>query len=633
MLQLTDLSMRRGPRLLLSGASLTVYPGQKVGLVGANGSGKSSLFALLRGELHADTGDCSLPAGWELAHVAQHTPDGAGPAIEFVLDGDRELRRIQLDLAAADAAGDGLRHGELAGQLESIGGYGAESRAGRLLHGLGFAPGDERRPVNSYSGGWRMRLALARTLMCRSDLLLLDEPTNHLDLDAVIWLEAWLKSYQGTLILISHDRDFLDSVVSHTLHLEQGRLTLYAGNYSAFERQRAERLAQQQSAYERQQREVAHIHSFVERFRAKATKARQAQSRIKALERMELIAPAHVDSPFHFGFEAPTHLPHPLLRLEGLAAGYAGRPILKGLNLSLNPGDRIGLLGRNGAGKSTLVKVLAGDLAPSAGRRETAQELKVGYFAQHQLDQLRIDESPLKHLQRLDPKATEQALRDYLGGFGFDGDRASSPVAPLSGGEKARLVLALLIRQRPNLLLLDEPTNHLDLEMRQALSEALQEYEGALVLVSHDRHLLRVTADTLLLVDGGLVAPFDGDLDDYPAWLAARDPDRTGARPEAEAREGADRKQQRRQSADLRRALQPLRNRLQALERTLERLAARHQELASALAQPEIYAPEAKPRLLTLMEESNRVAAELAVAETQWLEVGEELEQRQAESA
>jgi ATP-binding cassette subfamily F protein 3 len=633
MLQFTDLSLRRGPRLLLSGASLTIYPGQKVGLVGANGSGKSSLFALLRGELHADTGDCSIPSGWELAHVAQHTPDSTEPAIEFVLDGDRELRHIQMELTAADAAGDGLRHGELAGRLESIDGYGAESRAGRLLHGLGFTPGEERRPVNSYSGGWRMRLALARTLMCRSDLLLLDEPTNHLDLDAVIWLEGWLKTYRGTLILISHDRDFLDAVVGHTLHLEQGRLTLYAGNYSAFERQRAERLAQQQSAYERQQREVAHIHRFVERFRAKATKARQAQSRIKALERMELIAPAHVDSPFHFGFEAPTHLPHPLLRLDAVDAGYPGRPILKGVGLTLTPGDRIGLLGRNGAGKSTLVKVLAGDLAPTAGRRETAQDLKIGYFAQHQLEQLRLDESPLKHLQRLEPKTTEQALRDYLGGFGFAGDRCLGPVAPLSGGEKARLVLALLIRQRPNLLLLDEPTNHLDLEMRHALSEALQEYEGALVLVSHDRHLLRVTADTLLLVDSGGVAPFDGDLDEYPAWLAARDPDREGARPPAEAREGGDRKQQRRQAADVRKALQPLRNRLQALEQRLAGLEARRHELTAALALPEVYAPEAKPRLLALMDESQRVAAELATAEAEWLEVGEALEQRQAELA
>ncbi len=631
MMQLTDLSLRRGPRLLLAGASLTIYPGQKVGLVGPNGCGKSSLLALLRGELHADTGEVSLPPGWELAHVAQQTPQGDDPAIEFVLDGDRELREVQAALAAADAAGDGLRHGELAGRLEAIGGYDAESRAARLLHGLGFLPGEERRAVSSYSGGWRMRLALARTLMCRSDLLLLDEPTNHLDLDAVIWLESWLNAYRGTLILISHDRDFLDAVVSHTLHLDQQRLTLYTDNYSAFERQRAERLAQQQAAFERQQREVAHIHRFVERFRAKATKARQAQSRIKALERMELIAPAHVDSPFRFGFPSPRHLPHPLLRLEGIQAGYADRPVLTGVNLSLSPGDRIGLLGANGAGKSTLVKVLAGELKPVGGRRETAQELLIGYFAQHQLDQLRPDESPLRHLQRLDPTATEQALRDYLGGFGFDGDRALGPVAPLSGGEKARLVLALLIRQRPNLLLLDEPTNHLDLEMRHALAEALQEFEGAMILVSHDRHLLRVTVDTLLLVDGGSVRPFDGELDDYPAWLAARDPDASSDGPAD--RQGNQRKQQRREKADQRKALQPLRSRLRALEQELERLERRRRELEHRLGDPELYAAESKPRLLALLEEQRGVSSDLGEVESAWLTLGEELERLQAELA
>ncbi len=631
MLQLTDLSLRRGPRLLLSGASLTIHPGQKVGLVGANGCGKSSLFALLLGELHADAGDARYPAGWTVAHVAQHTPDGDQPAIEFVLDGDCELREIQAALAEADAAGDGLRHGELAGRLESIGGYHAESRAARLLHGLGFAPGEERNPVASWSGGWRMRLALARTLMSRSDLLLLDEPTNHLDLDAVIWLEGWLEAYPGTLILISHDRDFLDAVAGQILHLADERLTLYTGNYSAFERQRAERLAQQQSAYERQQREVAHIHRFVERFRAKATKARQAQSRLKALERMELIAPAHVDSPFRFEFKAADQLPRPLLRLEAVAAGYPGRPILSRVGLTLNPGDRIGLLGRNGAGKSTLVKVLAGGLAPTAGRRETARDLRVGYFAQHQLDQLRGDDSPLAHVQRLDPSATEQALRDYLGGFGFAGERALGAVAPLSGGEKARLVLALLIFQRPNLLLLDEPTNHLDLEMRHALAEALQGYEGALVLVSHDRHLLRVTADTLLLVDGGGVDPFDGDLDDYPAWLAARDPDRDAE--DDLPKNGADRRQQRRERADQRKVLAPLRGRLTALEREIEGLESRRQALGETLAAPELYEPGAKERLLTLLAEQREIEARLGEREAEWLELGEELERRQAQGA
>ena len=635
MLQLKDLSFRRGPNRLLEGATLTIYPGWKVGLVGANGCGKSSLFALLRDELHADAGEVAIPSGWEIAHVAQHTPDTDRPAIEFALDGDRELRRLQSELAEAEAAGEGLRQAELHGRLESIGAYEAESRAARLLHGLGFAPGDERRPVNSYSGGWRMRLALARTLMCRSDLLLLDEPTNHLDLDAVIWLEGWLKAYPGTLLLISHDRDFLDAVVGHTLHLEHQRLTLYTGNYSAFERQRAERLAQQQAAYARQQREIAHMHSFVERFRAKATKARQAQSRLKALERMELIAPAHIDSPFRFGFEPAENLPRPLLRLDEAVAGYGERPILDGVGFSLDPGDRIGLLGRNGAGKSTLIKLLAGTLPLQSGRCERAQDLKIGYFAQHQLDQLRPDDSPLTHLRRLDPQATEQALRDYLGGFGFAGDRALEPVAPLSGGEKARLVLALIIRQRPNLLLLDEPTNHLDLEMRQALAEALQEFDGALVLVSHDRHLLRVTSDDLWLVDGGAVRPFDGDLDDYPAWLAGRQfqDEQKGSTGTGPSERGGERKQQRRQAAEARKALQPLRTREKTLERRLGELGERRAALEQELTASELYEPAAKDRLLKLLAEQRQIQADLDDTETAWLEVCEAIENFQTDDA
>ncbi|NEX21547.1 ATP-binding cassette domain-containing protein [Thiorhodococcus mannitoliphagus] len=633
MLQLQDLSLRRGPNLLLEGASLTIYPGQKGGLVGANGCGKSSLIAVLLGELHADTGEVRIPPSWEVAHVAQHTPDTHRSAMDFVLDGDRELRQIEAELAQADAAGDGLRHADLLGRFEHIDGYGAQSRAAKLLHGLGFKPGDEARPVNSYSGGWRMRLALARTLMCRSDLLLLDEPTNHLDLDAVIWLEGWLKAYPGTLILISHDRDFLDAVATHILHLERRGLTLYQGSYSAFERQRAERLAQQQAAYVRQQREIAHIHGFVERFRAKATKARQAQSRLKALERMELIAPAHIDSPFRFSFESAEHLPRPLLRLDEAAAGYGDVSILTGVGLSLNPGDRIGLLGRNGAGKSTLIKVLAAELDLQAGRCERAQDLRVGYFAQHQVDQLRLEDSPLEHLRRLDPNASEQALRNYLGGFDFVGDRALEPVAPLSGGEKARLVLALIIRQRPSLLLLDEPTNHLDLEMRHALSEALQGFEGALVLVSHDRHLLRVTSDTLLLVHDGAVEPFDGDLEDYPAWLARTDPSATSEAAGAPQREVVDRKEQRRLAAEARKALQPLKRREKQLEQRLATLSERRASLEQALAAPDLYEPEAKERLLALLSEQREVGAELEAVESDWLEVSEAIELAEASGA
>ncbi|MCU0834912.1 MAG: ATP-binding cassette domain-containing protein [Chromatiaceae bacterium] len=631
MLQLRDLSLRRGVRLLLQGADLTVYPGQKLGLVGANGCGKSSLFALIRGDLQPDGGDCTLPPGWEIAHVAQQTPSGERAAIDFVIDGDEELRAVQAGLAEAETRGDGLRQAELHGRLDAIGGYSAESRAARLLHGLGFAPGEERRSVDSYSGGWRMRLALARTLMCRSDLLLLDEPTNHLDLDAVIWLEGWLKAYPGTLLLISHDRDFLDAVAGQIAHIEQGRLTAYAGNYSAFERQRAERLAQQHAAFSRQQQEVARMQRFVERFRAKATKARQAQSRLKALERMERIAPAHVDSPFRFGFRAPAALPHPLLQLEEAAAGYTGSLVWSGVSLSLAPGDRIGLLGPNGAGKSTLIRVLAGLLPLQRGRRSPAQALQVGYFAQHQMDQLHPGDSPLTHLQRLAPDQPEQALRDYLGGFGFGGDKALDAVAPFSGGEKARLALALLIWRRPNLLLLDEPTNHLDLDMRQALSEALQEFDGALVVVSHDRHLLRVTSDELLLVDAGQVAPFEGDLDDYPAWLGRRQAQAEA--PTATAASSASRREQRRQDAEQRRRLQPLRSQLQRLEARLAALSEARASIERTLADPELYQPAAKPRLLALLREKQQLTSELEEVEGEWLETGEALERQEREAS
>ena len=643
MLQLLRIDLRRGTRLLLEAADLCVYPGQKVGLVGANGCGKSSLFALIQGELHPDAGEVLVPPGWEIAHVAQQTPSGDQPAIELVMDGDRELRQVQRDLVEAEAAGDGLRQGELHARLEAIGGYTAESRAARLLHGLGFNPGEERRPVSSWSGGWRMRLGLARTLMCRSDLMLLDEPTNHLDLEAVIWLETWLRNYPGTLLLISHDRDFLDTIVRQIAHIEQGQLNFYTGNYSAFEALRAERLSQRQAAFVRQQQEISRIQGFVERFRAKATKARQAQSRIKALERMERIAPAHVDSPFHFAFRAPPSLPRPLLTLDEGRAGYGDRIILQKVRLSLEPGDRIGLLGPNGAGKSTLIKVLAGQLPLASGHQGQAQGLRIGYFAQHQMDQLRPDDSPLRHLQRLAPEATEQALRSYLGGFDFAGDKALEPVAPFSGGEKARLALALVIWGRPNLLLLDEPTNHLDLEMREALGEALQDFEGALVVVSHDRHLLRVTVDQLLLVDGGRVAPFDGDLDDYPTWLLRRQTraeEVTGSRDEGRGREetadpaatlapetAAARKDQRRQEAEERKRLQPLRQRLQKLETRLDQLTARRTTLETALAEPSLYEAEGKPRLLTLLADKQRLDAEQEEVESGWLIASEELEE------
>ncbi|HFD79782.1 MAG TPA: ATP-binding cassette domain-containing protein [Gammaproteobacteria bacterium] len=630
MLQFSDLALRRGPRLLFEHATFQIHPGQRVGVTGANGTGKSSLFALILGELQPDAGEFRLPRDWVIAHVAQETPVDPRPALEYVLDGDTALREVERALVEAEAAGDGERLARLHGRFEAIDGYSARSRAAQLLHGLGFGNGDQQRPVSDFSGGWRMRLNLGRALMCRSDLLLLDEPTNHLDLDAVIWLENWLRSYAGTLLLISHDRDFLDSVSNRVLHFEQQRLTLYSGNYSAFERVRAERLASRQAEYEKQQREIAHMHAFVERFRAKATKARQAQSRLKALQRMERIAPAHVDSPFHFSIPAPARLPHPLLQLEGVAGGYGDQPVVAGVDLGLFPGDRIGLLGTNGAGKSTLIKLLAGVLAPQRGRLECSKDLRIGYFAQHQVEQLQPQHSPLEHLRQLDADAREQPLRDFLGGFGFSGDRATAPVAPFSGGEKSRLALALLAWQRPNLLLLDEPTNHLDLEMRQALAVALQEFAGAMVMVSHDRHLLRVACDRLLRVHDGRVDEFPGSLDDYPRWLAEQGRQPRPAPGETVAHSASARRQRKREQAEQRRRLQPLRQRIRAAEDELERLQARQAEIEQQLADPALYADDRKARLKELLLEKAGLDDRCSRLEEDWMQASEELESLRA---
>ncbi|WP_456415689.1 ATP-binding cassette domain-containing protein [Thiolapillus sp.] len=625
MLHFQNLSLRRGNKLLFEDACFQIHPGQKTGITGANGTGKSSLFALILGALQADSGDLKLPRDWVIAWVAQETPQDTRPAIEYVLDGDRELRQIEKRISTTEAQGDGHQLALLHGQFESIGGYQARSRAGQLLHGLGFQPGDEARAVSSFSGGWRMRLNLARALICRSDLLLLDEPTNHLDLDAVIWLETWLRRYTGTLLLISHDREFLDAVTDHIAHIERGKLTLYSGNYSAFERIRTEQLATQQAEHLKQQREIAHIQSYVDRFRAKATKARQAQSRLKALERMQLIAPAHVDSPFHFHFRPPEKNPNPLLRLSEAAAGYDGNAILSNISMSISPGDRIGLLGPNGAGKSTFIKLLSGNLPLLQGALETAQDLKIGYFAQHQVEQLHPEHSALEHLVQLDPLAREQELRNYLGSFGFMGDKATEKTAPFSGGEKSRLALALLIYQRPNLLLLDEPTNHLDLEMRQALASALQDFTGAMVIVSHDRHLLRVSTDELLMVHGGQVREFAGSLDDYPAWLAAQN---TPAG-DSEAKNGVNRKQQKRQAAARRQALQPLKTKVAAAEKKLEQLHLQQQQLEALLADNRLYEPSNKDRLKQLLAEKARTDQQCEEQETLWLEASEALEAAQ----
>ncbi|OGT90286.1 MAG: ABC transporter ATP-binding protein [Gammaproteobacteria bacterium RIFOXYD12_FULL_61_37] len=632
MLKFNNLALRRGTKCLFEKADFTIFPGQKVGLTGANGSGKSSLFALILGELHADTGEFSLPPKWEIAHVAQESPATDSSAIDYVIDGDAGLRAIQQSLVEAGAAGDGARQAVLHAELEAVDGYRAPSRAATLLHGLGFSSPDEVRPVKAFSGGWRMRLNLARALMCRSDLLLLDEPTNHLDLDAVIWLEDWLRAYPGTLLLISHDRDFLDTVVDQVAHMEQGRITLYSGNYSAFERIRCERLAQQQSAFDKQQRDIDHIRHFVDRFRAKASKARQAQSRLKALQRMEQIAPAHVDSPFHFEFLPPEKNPTPLLSLERAVMGYSGREVLTVERLVLNSGDRIGLLGHNGAGKSTLVRTLAGEQPLLDGNRFEAQDLKIGYFAQHQLEQLHPELTPVEHLLRLDPRAAEPQLRNFLGGFGFSGERALDPIAPFSGGEKARLVLALLVYQRPNLLLLDEPTNHLDLEMRQALSFSLQSFEGAVLLVSHDRHLMRSTADLLWLVNEGKVTEFPDTIDDYPRWLA-RQQSLTLAEErslqEVAEHSAAGRKERKRQEAEQRQRLQPLTKRLKELERELEVFNDRKDLLQQRLSDSDLYGEKRKDELKSLLAERAGLDRCIEEVEDTWIRIGEELEELQ----
>ena len=634
MLNFTDVTIRRGPRVLFSGATFGLFRGEKVGITGENGSGKSSLLALVRGELQPDAGTFEMPSNLAIAHVSQELLATAQPALEFVLDGDAELRAIETSIADAEAHDDGLKLGELHGRYAAVGGYDARSRAGRLMHGLGFTTADESRPVSSFSGGWRVRLNVAQALMCRSDLLLLDEPTNHLDLDAILWLERWLLEYPGTLLLIAHDREFLDRIVDRIVNIEHARARAYRGNYSSFEDQRASELAEQSALYTRQQREIKHMESFVERFRAQATKARQAQSRLKALERMQRIAPAHVDSPFEFSFAQPSKLPRPLLALENQSAGYNGRPILERVNLTLAPGARVAILGRNGAGKSTYMKLLAGELPALAGTRTEARDLSIGYFAQHQLEQLNVKESPLGNLRRigaeLASRATEQQLRDFLGGFGFRGDRVFEPVAPFSGGEKARLVLALTAYLRPNLLLLDEPTNHLDLEMRQALAVALQDYEGAVVLVSHDRHLLRTVADEFMVVHQGRATPFDGDLEDYAKWLDETAAD--AAAPAAQQSEGAEsRKQRKREEAERRNRLTPLKAKIAQYDQELSRLAARSAVLQTQLAAPDIYAASSKDRLKELLAQQAQLARETETVETAWLEASEALEEQSRE--
>jgi ATP-binding cassette subfamily F protein 3 len=641
MIRLQKFSLMRGTKLLFDLADLTINPGEKVGLIGTNGSGKSTLFAMLRDELHTDSGSIDYPKQWRVAHVAQETPALERAAIDSVIDGDTTLRALESELASVEAQGedaDGNRIGELYAHLADADAYTARSRAEQLLVGLGFSEAQFENPVASFSGGWRMRLNLAQALMCPSDLLLLDEPTNHLDLDAIIWLESWLKNYAGTMIVISHDRDFLDGVTNVIAHIDERKLKRYSGNYSAFERQRAAQLELAQSLQEKQQRKRAHLQSFIDRFKAKATKAKQAQSRIKALARMEELAPLRAAAEFSFEFREPERAPNPLLVLDQVDTGYRNESneekiIVGNITFTLQAGQRIGLLGVNGAGKSTLIKTIAGDLEPLHGDKHLGKGLVVGYFAQQQLEMLQHDDSPLMHLMRIAPNAREQELRDFLGRFNFPGEMVKSPIAPFSGGEKARLALALIVWQRPNLLLLDEPTNHLDLETREALTEALAQFDGTLILVSHDRHLLRATTDEFLIVADGTLSSFDGDLDDYRDWLFKTKAD-SNAAPNLSSpnvNQASDRKEQKRNEAQQRQRLsnerKPLEKRLQKIELEMSDIQKNKLTIETALADSTIYDSERKDELKQLLDTEATHKQKLDKLEAEWLQIQQALEQ------
>lgn len=636
MIIFSDIQLLRGGKPLLEQASATIHPGDKVGLVGKNGCGKSTLFALMKEELSIDAGSFSQPAHWELAWVAQETPALERQALEYVIDGDREYRRLEQQLREAEQQDNGTKVAELHGHLDTIGGYTIRARAAELLDGLGFSQQQMTWNLTQFSGGWRMRLNLAQALICRSDLLLLDEPTNHLDLDAVMWLERWLQSYPGTLVLISHDRDFLDPIVNRIIHIENQQLNEYTGNYSSFEVQRAQKLMQQQAQYQKQQKQMAHMQSYIDRFRYKASKARQAQSRVKALEKMEQVLPAQFDNPFSFEFRQPAALPNPILMMDNVAAGYDQRLILEKIRLNLVPGSRIGLLGRNGAGKSTLIKLLSSELKAQSGDLTYSQGVKIGYFAQHQLETLHPEETPLQHMMQIAPEKTELELRNYLGSFGFHGEKALEKVAPFSGGEKARLVLALIVWQKPNLLLLDEPTNHLDLDMRQALTLALQSFDGAMVIVSHDRYLLRATTDDLYLVHDQQVVPFDGDLTDYYKWLTDQ---QKLARKEAQAAQpakdsansAAAKKEQKRKEADFRKQTAPIRKKLTQLEQKMDSLNEQLAQAESHLSDPNLYDAENKAQLTQVLATQAQAKSELEQVEGDWMAVQETLEQMEQE--
>ena len=632
MIKLDSISLQRGSKFLLENASAVFHPGQKVALVGANGSGKSSLFEMLLGKHTPDNGTLSIPSQWRIAHMAQEVATSDRQALDYIIDGDKTLRRIEAELLAAERDQSHHLIANLHEQLDNIDGYNAKVRAEQLLLGLGFKLHDAVKPANSFSGGWRIRLNLAQALMSQSDLLLLDEPTNHLDLDAELWLEQWLQRYDGSLLLISHDRDFIDSTCEMIVHLEHQQLTSYRGNYSAFEKQRAERLAQQQVNFEKQQQRIGEIQDFVRRFRAKATKAKQAQSRLKELDRMESIAPAHIDSPFDFNFPEPERFSDPLLSISHGQLGYTDKIIVDKVNLSIHPGSRIGLLGANGAGKSTLIKTLATELSLINGERTEGEHLKLGYFSQHQLEALDLNASPALHLQRLDPKAREQQIRNFLGGFNFHNDMALEPIRHFSGGEKARLAMAIVVWQKPNLLLLDEPTNHLDLEMCHALTVALQAFEGAVIVVSHDRHLLRNTVDQFLLIADGRAEVFDDDLDAYSRWIIAQRKEansQTSPQNNNSSDSSNNKKEQRQQAAELRKKLNPITNAIKKIERDISGLEEKLTLIEGKLSNSDLYEDTNKTQLQQLLVEQGEVRQAHENAEEQWFELNQQLEELQ----
>ncbi|WP_283120347.1 ABC-F family ATP-binding cassette domain-containing protein [Neisseria elongata] len=628
MIEIKNLTLQRGLKVLLDQAALSLAPGRRVGLIGKNGSGKSSLFALLKGEITADKGDVSIPKHWKTAAVAQETPALDISALDYVLQGDGELQLFQTALHEAEAKNDGMKQAEYHAKLEEIDAYSAPARAAKLLSGLGFSQEEHGRPVKSFSGGWRMRLNLAQALMCRADLLLLDEPTNHLDLETVLWLENHLSGLPCTQIIISHDRDFLNATTTQTVELSDQKLTLYGDNYDFYQTERARRLAQQQAAYLKQQAQIKHLQSFIDRFKAKATKAVQAQSRMKALDKLERIAPAHFDSGFSFEFDSPAHLPNPLLQLDKADLGYGGEPVLNGIDLSLESGARYGLLGVNGSGKSTFIKTLAGELNVLSGRIVRSDKLNIGYFAQHQLDTLRPDQSPLWHIQKLSPDVREQEIRNFLGSFNFVGDAALQKTEPFSGGEKARLALAMIVWQKPNLLLLDEPTNHLDLDMRHALTLALQSFQGALIVVSHDRSLLEATTDSFLLIEQGRLKTFDGDLEDYRRYRLAQE--NAAAAPAASA-QSQSRKDAKRVEAQIRqekaRLGKPLQQKIDQAEKEMAALSEIQTACEAFLAQEDAYSDANKAKLQQTLAQLAETKVKLEKQEENWLAWQEELEQ------